>query len=82
MHPLLKKLYKQKKTRVRDPNAPPPPTLLGQVKELKDTKQSVDSIGEEMAVLRQRLEYLESKNRRLENTIETIRDWIVRNQRR
>jgi len=82
MHPLLKKLYKQKKTRVRDPNAPPPPTLLGQVKELRDTKQSVDTIGDEMAVIRQRLEYLESKNRRLENTIETIRDWIVRNQRR
>ncbi|CAB4221012.1 hypothetical protein UFOVP1636_104 [uncultured Caudovirales phage] len=82
MNPLLNKLYRQKKTRVRDPNAPPPPTLLGQVKELKDTKQSVESVSAEMAVMRQRLEYLEMKNRRLENNIETIRAWILRNQRR
>jgi hypothetical protein len=81
MNPLLNKLYRQKKTRVRDPNAPPPPTLLGQVKELKDTKQSVESVSAEMAVMRQRLEYLEMKNRRLENNIETIRAWILRNQR-
>jgi hypothetical protein len=82
MNPLLNKLYRQKKTRVRDPNAPPPPTLLGQVKELKDTKHSVESVSAEMAVMRQRLEYLEIKNRRLENNIETIRAWILRNQGR
>ena len=82
MNPLLKKLYKQKKTRVRDPNAPPPPTLLGQVKELRVTRETMDSQAAELQVLRQRVEYLEMKNRRLENSIESIREFVIskRNQ--
>jgi len=82
MNPLLTKLYKQKKTRVRDPNLPPPPTLLGQVKELKGTREMIDHLSAEITVLRQRLEYIEIKNRRLEGYIETIKEWVVRNQRR
>ena len=81
MNPLLKKLYKQKKPRVRDPNAPPPPTLLGQVKELRLTRETMDSQAAELQVLRQRVEYLEMKNRRLENSIESIREWITSSRR-
>jgi hypothetical protein len=82
MNPLLKKLYKQKKTRVRDPDAPPPPTLLGQVKELRLTRETMDSQAAELQILRQRLEHLEMKNRRLENSIESIREFVIsrRNQ--
>ena len=82
MNPLLKKLYKQKKTRVIDPDAPPPPTLLGQVKELRVTRETMDLQAAELQVLRQRLEHLEMKNRRLENSIESIREFVIsrRNQ--
>jgi hypothetical protein len=82
MNPLLKKLYKQKKTRVRDPNSPPPPTLLGQVKELRVTRETMDSQAAELQVLRQRVEYLEMKNRRLENSIESIREFVISKRNR
>jgi hypothetical protein len=34
-----KKMYAEKTKRIRDPNLPPPPTLLGQVKDLRLTKE-------------------------------------------
>lgn len=81
MNPLFLKKLRAKKKRARDPDAPPPPTLLGQVKELKMTKEMIDQQATELQVLKQRLEYLESKSRRLENYIETIKDWVVRNRK-
>jgi hypothetical protein len=81
MNPLFLKKLRVKKKRPRDPNAPPPPTLLGQVKELKTTRELMDQQATEIQVLKQRLEYLESKNRRLENYIETIKDWVMRNRK-
>lgn len=81
MNPLFKKLYKHKKTRTRDPNAPPPPTLLGQVKELKTTREIIDQQAQELNNLRNRVDYLEAKNRRLEAYVETIRAWVSKNVR-
>ena len=42
----------------------------------------MDSQAAELQVLRQRVEYLEMKNRRLENSIESIREFVIsrRNQ--
>lgn len=81
MNPLFLKKLRAKKKRPRDPDAPPPPTLLGQVKEIKITKELIDQQTTEMQVVKQRLEYLESKSRRLENYIETIKDWVTRNRK-
>jgi predicted RNase H-like nuclease (RuvC/YqgF family) len=81
MNPLFKKLYKHKKTRTRDPNAPPPPTLLGQVKELKTTREIIDHQATEINNLNRRLDYLESKNRRLESYVEAIRSWVEKKTR-
>jgi hypothetical protein len=81
MNPLFLKKLAAKKKRERDPNLPPPPTLLGQVKELRLTKEEMDRQANELQILRQRMEYLEMKNRRLENYIETIRDWVARNHK-
>lgn len=81
MNPLFLKNLKAKKKRPRDPNAPPPPTLLGQVKELKTTREMIDHQAAEIITLKQRLEYLESKNRRLESYVETIKDWVLRNRK-
>ena len=73
MNPLFKKLYKHKKTRVRDPNAPPPPNLFSTVKDLKDTKAVVDAHGSELQDLKNRIAHLESKNRFLETQVEMLR---------
>lgn len=81
MNPLFLKKLAAKKKRERDPNAPPPPTLLGQVKELRITREEMDRQALELQVLRQKVEYLEMKNRRLESYIETIRDWVIKTRR-
>lgn len=72
MNPIFSKLYKHKKTRVRDPNAPPPPTLLGQVKEIKDVKGKADAQASYIAILENKIELLERKQHRLESQVEQI----------
>lgn len=75
---MFQKLYKHKKTRVRDPNLPPPPTLLWQVKELKDTRLSLEQTATRLQALDQRIARLEAKNRYLENYVEMLRGTITR----
>ena len=81
MNPIFLTSFKAKKKRERDPNAPPPPTLLGQVKELKGTRDLIEQQAQELAVLRSRLEYLEAKTRRLESYVDTIKDFAIRNKK-
>jgi hypothetical protein len=81
MNPLFLTSFKAKKKRERDPNAPPPPTLLGQVKELRVTRETMELQTQEIAVLRNRLDYLEAKTRRLESYIETIKDFAIRSRK-
>lgn len=81
MDPIFLQSFKAKKKRERDPNAPPPPTLLGQVKELRLTRETIDQQATEISVLRNRLEYLEAKTRRLESYIETIKDFAIHSKK-
>jgi len=81
MNPLFLKTFKTKPKRERDPNAPPPPTLLGQVKELRITRETIDQQAAEISLLRGRLEYLEAKVRRLESYVETVKDFSIRNRK-
>jgi len=76
MHPSFAKLLKQKKKRIRDPNAPPPPTLLSQVKELRLTKEDIDRLQLQLMLTQQRIDYLETQNRRLESSFEVLQNWI------
>ena len=73
MNPLFQKLYKHKKTRVRDPNLPPPPNLFSTVRDLKDTKMVVDANNTDIQLLKQRVDRLEARNRYLENYVEILR---------
>ena len=73
MNPLFQKLYKHKKTRVRDPNLPPPPNLFSTVRDLKDTKLVVDANNTDIQLLKQRVDRLEARNRYLENYVEILR---------
>jgi len=76
MNPAFQKLLKQKKKRERDPNLPPPPTLLGQVKELRLTREDMNRIELESVMLKQRLDYLEMRNRRLEGQLRDLENFI------
>jgi len=76
MHPSFARSLKQKKRRTRDPNLPPPPTLLGQVKELRLTKEEIDRLQLQIMLTQQRVEYLEASNRRLESSLESVQNWV------
>lgn len=54
-------MYKQKKKRAVDPNAPPRPTLLGHEKVLKDAKSTMEHQQQELSELRSRVSELERK---------------------
>lgn len=76
MNPAFLKLLKAKRKRPVDPNAPPRPTLLGQVKELRMTKEEQEKVALEVTVLRHRLEYVEAKNRRLESQLRDLENYV------
>jgi len=54
-------MYKIKKKRAIDPNAPPRPTLLGHEKVLKDTRIATELRDQEIRFLKQRIDDLERK---------------------
>lgn len=54
-------MYKTKKKRAIDPNAPPRPNLLSHEKVLKDTKVTIEQLQAQNHDLQRRLEQLESK---------------------
>jgi predicted RNase H-like nuclease (RuvC/YqgF family) len=54
-------MYRPKKKKPVDPNAPPRPNLLNHEKRLKDAVVTLDSLQQENQQLRRRIEELESK---------------------
>ena len=54
-------MYKVKKKRAVDPNAPPRPNLLNHEKRLKDTTVTVEQLQAQNHDLQRRLDSLESK---------------------
>jgi hypothetical protein len=78
MNPLFKQLYKHKKTRTRDPNAPPPPNLFSTVKDLKDTKSVVDLHTATIYDMQAKITKLEHKTQYLESYIGILRNQLRR----
>ena len=72
------KQYTTKQKRVRDPNAPPAPNLFSTVKELKDTKATIQLAMDQISRLEARITKLEAKNNQLENAIETLKSKLYR----
>lgn len=54
-------MYKAKKPKVVDPNAPPRPNLLNHEKRLKDATLTVEQQAEQIRLLMRRVDQLESK---------------------
>jgi len=76
MNPAFLKLLKAATKKPVDPNAPPRPTLLGQVKELRLTREEQERTTLELTVLRHRLEYTESKCKRLESQLRDLENYV------
>lgn len=71
-------MYKQKKRRVVDPNAPPRPTLLGHEKVIKDAKATMEQQAEHIAKLEFRVKAMESKMSRLNDYCSQLHQHIQR----
>jgi chromosome segregation ATPase len=54
-------MYRQKKKKVVDPNAPPRPNLLNHEKRLKDATLTLDQLQAQNLELKKRVEALETK---------------------
>lgn len=69
-------MYKPKKKRAVDPNAPPRPNLLSHEKVLKDTKVTLEQLQHENQQLKHRLEALESKMLTQTNYLNTLHQYV------
>lgn len=75
MNPAFRRLL-AKKPRARDPDAPPPPTLLSQVKELRLTKEEINRL---LLVIEQqnyKIEKLEQNHRRVESQLRDFENFV------
>ena len=71
-------MYKTKKKRAVDPNAPPRPNLLSHEKVLKDTKLTLEQLQQENLQLRHRVEELESKMIRQTSYLNQLHQFVSR----
>jgi polyhydroxyalkanoate synthesis regulator phasin len=69
-------MYKQKKKRAIDPDAPPRPTLLGHEKQIKDFRTQFNMLGMTAEVTTSQVEVLRRRVNRLENQIEAMTNYI------
>lgn len=69
-------MYRTKKKKVVDPNAPPRPNLLSHEKKLKDTTTTLEQLQQENQVLRRRLDALESKLANQTSYLNTLHQYV------
>lgn len=69
-------MYKPKKKRAVDPNAPPRPNLLNHEKRLKETTVTVEQVQQENQELRRRLEALEAKMANQTSYLSTLHQYV------
>lgn len=75
-------MYKTKKKRPVDPNAPPRPNLLSHDKVIRDQKEMLDTMERQIAVLKSRVESLESKALTQNNYLSTLHQHIARTSKK
>lgn len=69
-------MYRTKKKRAVDPNAPPRPNLLSHEKVLKDTKVTLEQLQHENQMLRRRLDALETKLTNQTSYLNTLHQYV------
>jgi len=71
-------MYKTKKKRAVDPNAPPRPNLLNHEKRLKEATVTVDQLQQQNHELRSRLDRLESKLTNQTAYLNSLHQYVAR----
>jgi hypothetical protein len=69
-------MYKQKKKRAVDPNAPPRPNLLSQAKELRGITATVDNTAQTLLRQADEIQALRTKNRNLEYRLDQLTNYL------
>lgn len=75
-------MYKVKKKRAVDPNAPPRPNLLSHEKVLKDTKSVIEQQADMIRNLQSRVQQLEAKLSNQGSYLNTLHGYISNIMRR
>lgn len=74
-------MYKTKKKRTVDPNAPPRPNLLNHEKRIKDASTTVEQLQQQNQDLRRRMDELESKMINQTAYLNQLHQYIARSNR-
>jgi capsule polysaccharide export protein KpsE/RkpR len=76
----LKDMYKVKKKRAVDPNAPPRPNLMTHEVKLRTAQQTVEALETQVRVMTARIESLEAKARSQTQYLQALHDTVSRNK--
>jgi|APGre2960657468_1045069.scaffolds.fasta_scaffold569154_1 uncharacterized coiled-coil protein SlyX len=72
----LKDMYKIKKKRPVDPNAPPRPNLMTHEVKLRTAQQTIDAMETQVRVMAARVEALEAKARSQTQYLQALHDQV------
>ena len=70
------KMFKQKKKRAVDPNAPPRPNLLSQDKKLRETTEAFGKLHDLVAKQQAALDDLQSKYNRMQQSVDQLINYL------
>ena len=70
------KMFKQKKKRAVDPNAPPRPNLLSQDKKLRETTEAFGKLHDLVASQQTTIDELRSKYSRMQQSMEQLINYV------
>jgi hypothetical protein len=74
----LKDMYKIKKKRPVDPNAPPRPNLMTHEVKLRTAQQTIEAMETQVRVMTARVEALEAKARSQTQYLQALHDQVVK----
>jgi hypothetical protein len=74
----LKDMYKVKKKRAVDPNAPPRPNLMTHEVKLRTAQQTVEALENQVRVMTARVEALEAKARSQTQYLQALHDQVIK----
>ena len=76
----IQDMYKVKKKRAVDPNAPPRPNLMTHEVKLRTAQQTVEALENQVRAMSNRVESLEAKLRSQTQYLQALHDTVRRNK--
>jgi hypothetical protein len=76
----LTDMYKVKKKRAVDPNAPPRPNLMTHEVKLRTAQQTVEALENQVRIMTARIESLEAKARSQTQYLQALHDQVVKHK--